>query len=53
MSAQTKVVRAVCMANIPSNSDCISSKFMGLPIAGVLRNSQSKAAGNPTKFEAA
>jgi hypothetical protein len=43
----------MCTSFILSSSSCTGfsfSEFMGLPFAGVLWNSQFKAAGNPTYF---
>ncbi len=38
------------MTNIASNSERISSRFMGLPFAGMSRDLQFKAMGNPTNI---
>jgi hypothetical protein len=51
MSLVNAVLRFAAISRTDA-ANCISSNvyFMGLPFAGVLRNSQFKAAGSPTPF---
>lgn len=43
-------IAAASSLTVAANASCSTEYFMGLPFAGVLRDSQFKAAGNPTQY---